>query len=207
MNTMVSGLQDASTQAQQIFRNILGAMAEPGRLFQLDKLDGPAGLNSATWQSCLALADLDTNIWIEPAVRTPQALDALRFHTGCRYTEQAEDADFAIASSNLSTPLSTFKQGSDEYPDRSCTLIVQVSDLTRGQRLRLTGPGIQSERTITIADISPDWVAQLQFNRKAFPCGIDLILTSGELLMALPRTTQITLINECASKETTCTSQ
>ncbi|GAA3968199.1 phosphonate C-P lyase system protein PhnH [Allohahella marinimesophila] len=204
---MVSGLQDACTQSQQIFRHILGAMAEPGRTFDLENLEAPTGLNSAAWQACLALADLDTKVWIEPTLRTDASIEALRFHTGCPYTEQAAEADFAIVGPALSTPLSTFDQGSDEYPDRSCTLIVQLDSLAHGEPLRLEGPGIDTERSIAVDGIGAEWVAQWQSNRAAFPCGVDLILTAGHQLMALPRTTRLSLITESVSKEATCTSQ
>ncbi|MBL2824467.1 carbon-phosphorus lyase subunit PhnH, partial [Klebsiella pneumoniae] len=70
------------------------------------------------------------------------------------------------------------------------TLIVQLASLSGGRMLRLTGAGIAEERMI--APQLPDCIIdELTERPHPFPLGIDLILTCGERLLAIPRTTHV----------------
>src|SRR3982074_2984021 len=51
-------------------------------------------------------------------------------------------------------PLDRFAFGSNEYPDRSTTLILQVDSLTQGTVFELRGPGIDGMATLR-AEIRP----------------------------------------------------
>ncbi len=63
--------------------------------------------------------------------------------------------------------------------------------LTDGD-LTLTGPGVKGERRFGFAPRDRrHFLAQWRRNGAAFPLGVDLILTAGRRLAALPRTTRI----------------
>jgi alpha-D-ribose 1-methylphosphonate 5-triphosphate synthase subunit PhnH len=185
------GFTEPVHQAQQVFRLVLAAMAEPGTLQRLPAMAAPQGLDSAAWQVCLALLDQETPLWIAPSLGSPAAIESLRFQAGCPLLDEPGRATFALATPELAGELSQFSQGSPAYPDRSTTLILQVAGLDRGGDLLLEGPGIPGQRAVSIAGFDERWLAMLAANHAGFPLGVDLILCAGEWLMALPRTTQI----------------
>jgi alpha-D-ribose 1-methylphosphonate 5-triphosphate synthase subunit PhnH len=56
---------------------------------------------------------------------------------------------------------------------------------------RLSGPGVRDEARLSIPSLGDDFLLQWERNRARFPRGIDLYVSSGELLCGLPRTTRI----------------
>lgn len=88
-------------------------------------------------------------------------------------------------------PFDRFAQGSQEYPDRSATLILQLESLDGGAPLTFEGPGIKGRATIAPHGLPPDFARQWGDNRKRFPRGIDLMLTCGNSIICLPRTTRL----------------
>ena len=88
-------------------------------------------------------------------------------------------------------PLSAFELGSDEFPKRSTTLLVQVEGLTAGRGRRLTGPGIRIETRLEARGLPDAFWQDLRHNHALFPRGVDVLLTAGRQLAALPRTTAV----------------
>ena len=67
---------------------------------------------------------------------------------------------------------------------------LNIASLSGGRMLRLTGAGIAEERMI--APQLPECILyELTERPHPFPLGIDLILTCGERLLAIPRTTHV----------------
>jgi alpha-D-ribose 1-methylphosphonate 5-triphosphate synthase subunit PhnH len=95
-----------------------------------------------------------------------------------------------IAKAEVMPELSRFDRGTDESPDRSATLVVQVSALTAGQGRRLSGPGIDGETLLEVAGLPSRFWSWRRENHALFPRGVDLLLTAGRHLTALPRTTR-----------------
>ena len=83
--------------------------------------------------------------------------------------------------------LTRFSAGTDEEPESSATLILQVAALDEGQNLRLTGPGLGAPASLRVAGLPPGFVAAWAANRALFPRGVDIILCAGDRLAALPR--------------------
>lgn len=178
--------------AQQSFRRLLKAMSEPGVIVALTSLQqGWQPLNVATTSVLLTLADNDTPVWIDDALSNESAIQNIRFHTNAPLCGQPEQAQFAVASEAISSgQLNLLAQGCDIAPDTSATLVLQVSSLSGGRMLRLTGAGINEERMI--APQLPECVLhELTERPHPFPLGIDLILTCGDRLLAIPRTTHV----------------
>jgi alpha-D-ribose 1-methylphosphonate 5-triphosphate synthase subunit PhnH len=88
-------------------------------------------------------------------------------------------------------PSSTLPFGTGEYPDRSTTIILQVASLTEGPAYELRGPGIDGATILRAAIGVPDLLDRLALNASLFPRGIDLVLVSGESIVALPRATRL----------------
>lgn len=178
--------------AQQSFRRLLKAMSEPGTIVALHALrQGWEPLNIASTSVLLTLADNDTPVWMSETLSGEATVQNVRFHTSAPLVNVPEMAQFAVASGTISgAQLNALAQGTDVAPDTSATLILQVSSLSGGRMLRLTGAGIQEERMI--APQLPDCVIdELTERPHPFPLGIDLILTCGERLLAIPRTTHV----------------
>ena len=164
---MAPGFTNPVFDSQRMFRHLLEAMSYPGRIVAVGALaSAPAPLSPAAAAACLSLVDYETPVWLDAA--TQPARDWLRFHCGCPVIADPAKARFAVAADAASLlPLSAFDPGTDEYPDRSTTLIVEVAGLP--------------------ARVWDQW----RENRVLFPGGVDLILTCGDRLAALPRTVKV----------------
>ena len=190
---MRPGLVDPVRDAQGIFRSVLDAMAHPGRVVTVPSaLEPPAPLSPATAAVCLTLLDFETPLWLDPTARTPEVLEYLRFHCGVPICEARTEAAFSVLTDALRLPpLGSFQAGSDEYPDRSTTVIVQVAQIIEGIGRRLTGPGIDGERWLALEGVSGRIWGMLQENGGLCPRGIDVLVTAGSQLVGLPRTTRL----------------
>lgn len=188
-------ISDGARRAQQTFRTVLDAMSFPGRITEIGHNPaGPGILNPATIALARCLFDHETRIWMGDGVAGVDVYDFLKFHCGCPVTKSSLEAHFAIVSTESGVPgLTQFNAGSDVYPDRATTLIVQVPDLEDGPPISLTGPGIETEATLRISGV-PDYLWRARQEQQAlFPCGVDLVFTSGSRSVALPRSTEIGL--------------
>ena len=83
-----------------------------------------------------------------------------------------------------------FAQGSEEYPDRSTTIIVQVERFA-GPALTLQGPGIKTTSAFAAEPLPAGFTQRLHDNREMFPRGIDLVFVAGERIAALPRSVRV----------------
>lgn len=184
----LSPVQDA----QQSFRYLLKATSEPGVIVSLNQLkQGWLPLEQATTCVLLTLADRDSSVWLSASLRNDLVSHNLRFHTGVQPVEQPCQAVFAVTDHHLSTEqLKGFSTGSNLSPETAITLIVQLPSLSGGRMLRLTGPGIADERMIA-PELPASLLQHLIEHPYVFPQGIDLILTCGERLLAIPRTTHV----------------
>ncbi|QNK32066.1 phosphonate C-P lyase system protein PhnH [Serratia sp. JUb9] len=189
--SLLDGFASPVAQAQQTFRLILKALSEPGVTVRLT--DGPQWppLNAATTAALLTLADGETPLLIEPALNSEQVLTNLRFHTGAPQASSAAQAAFAVYDPRLQeADLHALPHGDELAPEQGATLIVQLDDLENGAPLRLRGPGIAHSRTI--APPLPEALRRYLLARpQPFPLGLDVILTCGDALLAIPRTTHL----------------
>lgn len=179
--------------AQATFRLVMDAMARPARSMAATPLaNPPAGLAPLAGAMACALTDADTPVWLDPVLRS-DALDAwIAFHTGAPRAEAPVDAMFALVGDPRSMPpLDRFSQGSQDYPDRSATLLLQVTSLEGGVPLTFGGPGIRGRETIAPQGLPADFAAQWRANSARFPRGVDLILVADGEIAGLPRSARL----------------
>lgn len=190
---MLPGFADPVLDSQRVFRAVLDAMDHPGRVVEVPGYDtAPDPLHAATAAVCLTLADFETPVWLDSRASTLEALAYLRFHCGCRLVDAPGQGRFSLISDpERMPPLTAFDLGSDEFPERSTTLLVQVEGLTAGRGRRLTGPGIKLEARLEARGLPDAFWQGLRHNHSLFPRGIDVLLTAGRRLAALPRTTAV----------------
>lgn len=190
---LLPGFPDPVMDSQRVFRAVLDAMARPGTRVELPlHVPAPEPLEAATAAVLLALADYETAVWLDAGSGGGRVREHLRFHCGCPITDVVADADFAVVTDpRAMPPLSAFRAGTDEYPDRSATLVVQVPTLTDGEPWELSGPGIRGRGRLAPDGLPAGFRGWLAENHAGFPRGVDLILTSGWRLAALPRSTRV----------------
>jgi alpha-D-ribose 1-methylphosphonate 5-triphosphate synthase subunit PhnH len=191
---ITGGFANPVFDSQAIFRAVMDAMARPGTT-QLARAEAqpPQPLSPIAAAIALTLCDNDTPLWLDPALRRTQAAAGwLGFHTGAPLADTPADAHFAVVADPASLiALENFAQGTQEYPDRSTTLILQITSLSTGDRLALEGPGIDGGAIIAPAPLPRHFVEQWKQNRARFPRGVDVILAAPEGVACLTRTTRI----------------
>jgi alpha-D-ribose 1-methylphosphonate 5-triphosphate synthase subunit PhnH len=189
-----AGFADKVLSAQSAFRSVMSAMARPGSVQPIAvSVGAPDGMMRGTAAVALTLFDHDTPIWLDGAMAaTSEVARWLKFHTSGPVVGDASIASFALIGDAKNLPaLDRFAFGSNEYPDRSTTLIVQVESLSQGAAYELRGPGIDGT-AILQATIQPrDLFARLAINAALFPRGIDVVLVDDASIVAIPRTTRI----------------
>lgn len=183
---------DGVHASQATFRCVLNALAEPGlRQTMPVRIDGPAPLDPATTAVCLAVMDFETSVWRDAAASTPAVMSYLRFHCGCPLVSDPTQASFAILADPGSILVNEFAQGTMDYPDRSCTLIIQLPSFDSGPVRMLSGPGIKHTRTLRVDGLPDDFDRHWRENNAAFPLGVDVLFCCGDEIIGLPRTTRI----------------
>ncbi len=187
------GFRDPVLDAQSAFRTALDAMSWPGRIVPFTvALDPPPPLFLGTMALLLALADRDTPVWLDRAARGAAVLRTLRFHCGCRMVEDPGAARFAvIAAPGDAPPLARFDHGTDERPELSATVIVQVDSLSDGAGVRMTGPGNATAVRLAVSGLDGGFWRQRKEMEALFPRGIDFLFVHRDRVVALPRSTRI----------------
>ena len=188
---------DPVLDAQTSFRSALKALAEPGLIQPLNRALALENLQPATYALCLAFLDGDTPLWLAPRFDTPAIRANLAFHCGCPIVAERELALFALLDESELTDLSDFDNGSERYPDQSCTLLIQLDALSNGDALRWRGPGIKDVRSVNLPLPASFW--QQRQARSAFPRGLDAFFAAGEQVIGLPRSTRVLLNAEEAA--------
>ncbi len=200
LRSLSPGLADPSHDAQQFFREVLDAFSHPGRIVTLANVpSGPGVISQATVAYLLTLADRDTPLWLAPAFDTPEVRDYLRFHTGAPIVEDRAAATLAVLPCDDAEPFEGFAIGTDTYPDRSATLLIEVPALSAGPLRIARGPGIKGETQLAIAGLNDGFWQQCATNHALFPCGVDLVFTAGSQLLALPRSISVE-VSPCTSR-------
>jgi alpha-D-ribose 1-methylphosphonate 5-triphosphate synthase subunit PhnH len=189
-----AGFADKVLSAQSTFRSVMDAMARPGSVQRIAAAAGmPAAMMRGTAAIALTLFDHDTPLWLDPLMsETSEVTKWLKFHTGAPVVADSLICSFALIGDARALPgLDRFAFGTNEYPDRSTTLILQVESLTQGSILELRGPGIDGVAMLQ-ATIEPmDLVERLAINAALFPRGIDVVLVHDDAIVAIPRTTRL----------------
>ncbi len=188
------GFVDKVLSAQSTFRSVMDAMARPGSVQRIVPTAGtPGPMMRGTAAIALTLFDHDTPLWLDARMtESPELVKWLKFHTGAPVIQDFSVASFALIGDGAALPaLERFALGTNEYPDRSTTLIVQVDSLDAGRSFELRGPGIDGVATLQATIKPADLFERLRVNEALFPRGIDLVLVADDAVVAIPRTTRV----------------
>jgi len=187
VTVLAPGFSDPGHDAQRLFRAVLDVFAHPGRIMSLpDPPAGPGTISPATAAYLLTLVDRDTPLWLAPEFELPAVRDFVRFHTGAPIVARRDEAVFAVLAHDTAS-LDGFAIGTDPYPDRSATLVIEVPVLGAGAARRWRGPGIDGQAAVAVGGLGADFWQAWADNHALFPCGVDVVFAAGSQLLALPR--------------------
>ncbi|MCL4527717.1 MAG: phosphonate C-P lyase system protein PhnH [Gammaproteobacteria bacterium] len=171
---------------QRTFRVLLEAMSCPGQCMTLPDSAEESPFRPACTAILRTLLDADTPV----ALAYPDAAAEYWLRMRCRApVVTPKDAVFAVAA-DWSWEDHIFPIGTEEEPESSATLIIEIPTLQGGPNLILRGPGIHGMRAIA-PKIGAGFLPFSQHNHSLYPRGVDLILCSGRDFFCLPRTTEI----------------
>ena len=199
MTISKNAFSDKPVDSQTTFRHILTSMSEPGVISTLTA-SGSFGKMSASMASIgQTLADATTSIYLSPNLLVDNdAIDNIKFYIESPITDEKEKSDFAfINNDDLESSYKdfvNFPQGNNEYPELSTTIIVGVDSFEAGQKIKMTGPGIESERTMQLGNVSSEYLEYLVNRAPKFPLGLDFIFTCGDKILCLPKTTKLEVL-------------
>ncbi|MES2916494.1 MAG: phosphonate C-P lyase system protein PhnH [Pseudomonadota bacterium] len=183
-DALSGGFAEAPVQSARAFREILEALARPGMIRRVSGATPPAPLSVAAGVALLVLADPTTRVHLAGAADCPAVRDWIAFHVGAP-PARAEEADFAVGTWEALHPVTRFRIGQPDYPDRSATLIVECDRLVN-HGPALTGPGIETATWLNLPE-----TAAFHANRALFPLGFDTLFTAQDRIAGLPRSTRV----------------
>lgn len=172
-------LPDAAEERDNAtFEAVLMALAMPGTIRSLPEPGLAPVLLALVDRECRAFADDENHA-------------ALLVQTGATPVpaELADHLAMRLDSEESLARLARVTAGSLLYPDQGATVIAPAR-IGTGQRLRLTGPGIETATEIALDGLHPGlWAARARLCR--YPLGIEMIFVDGDRLLALPRSTSV----------------
>lgn len=167
------------TRTNATFEALMWGLSRPGSVQQLPT-PGMAGIAEALLdRECRVFCD-DTHL-----------ADVISGLGAARVALPLADHCFLSLASSLDQ-LAQVATGSALYPDSGATIVAGAGFGT-GQRLRLTGPGIETVSEIALDGIAPSfWALRAALCR--YPAGFDLFLIDGARVIGLPRSTTIEVL-------------
>lgn len=161
------------------FEALMWALSRPG-IVQVLPTSGAAGISEA-------LIDRECRVFCDDPT-----LANFIFGLGAARADLAL-ADHCFLSLDKDVDrLAQVSVGSALYPDVGATVVAEARFGT-GQRLRLSGPGIETFAHIALDGIAPGfWAMRAALCR--YPAGFDLFLICGAQVIGLPRSTKIEVL-------------
>ncbi|MFY0782629.1 phosphonate C-P lyase system protein PhnH [Peribacillus simplex] len=189
---------DVVHDIQTVYRKLVTATSRPGTLVVLEReaktLDVQMECLSST--ILLALTVLDPEVTFKVIAKEGEAVS--RMINQLTYSKPVDlpEADFIFilhdaSDEQMKEALNKAKVGNLLNPHESAMIILEVPDVTKGDSMILSGPGIQEESFISLPNVSV-WLGARNEKNIEFPLGIDMyFVDQQDRLIALPRTTQI----------------
>ncbi len=163
-------------RANATFEALMWALARPGESRDMPNQGLEDIVETLVDRECIAFTD------------TP-AITHLVARTGAAIglVEQADHLFLATLDGAL---IARVACGSALYPDDGATVVATVAHV--GQRLRLTGPGIEGFRDVTLAVPASFWALRAELC--SYPEGFDLFLVDGRSVIGIPRSTHVEVL-------------
>ena len=189
---------DVVHDIQTVYRKLVTATSRPGTLVVLDREARTLDVQMECLSSTILLARtvLDPEVSFKVISKAEEAVS--RMINQLTYSKPVDlpEADFIFilhdaSEEQMKEALNKAKVGNLLNPHESAMIILEVPDVTKGDSMILSGPGIQDESFLSLPNVSA-WLAAGNAKNMEFPLGIDMyFVDQQDRLIALPRTTQI----------------
>ena len=190
LRTLAPGLADPAHDAQQLFRAILDATSHPGRIVSLPAAPSRPGRAERRRDGLSPHPGRPRHAGLAGRASStgPRSATSCASMPARRSWRSVPTRSSPSWPSATPQPFEGFSLGTDAYPDRSATLIVEVADLSGRADAAVAWPGHRRPHRPSPLRACPtmfwqDWAA----NHGLFPCGVDIVFTAGTELCALPR--------------------
>jgi alpha-D-ribose 1-methylphosphonate 5-triphosphate synthase subunit PhnH len=192
---------DMVHDAQELFRILLEALANPGRVLSIRQYAGLFAGQGRWLAPAVTLLDKGTGFYWDGDTETGEEI---RLLTGAPRTALGE-ADFVFLSrgeysalpggTEAARILSRVRQGNHVDPHLSALLFIAAGKgggETAGDTLALKGPGIPPEgRTVRLSPAETAWCRARDGEGFEYPCGVELVfLREDDSILALTRKTE-----------------
>jgi alpha-D-ribose 1-methylphosphonate 5-triphosphate synthase subunit PhnH len=187
--------------AQEVFRLLLEALANPGRVLSLRSYAALFSENGRWLALALTLLDNETAFyWSGPE----EVGEEILFLTGAE-SASPEQADFLFlsgpfsgAGDGVADMLSRIKPGTPENPHDSALILAAVQR-DEGDRAvlhgaMLHGPGVPPEgRRVDLCPAEAAWLRTRDERGFKYPCGVEMVFIREDLsFMAITRKAEVT---------------
>lgn len=189
---------DVVHDIQTVYRKLVTATSRPGTLVVLEREAKTLDVQMECLNSTilLALTVLDPEVTFNVIAKEEEAVS--RMINQLTYSKPVDlpEADFIFilhdaSEEQMKEAMTKAKVGNLLNPHESAMIILEVPDVTKGDSMILSGPGIQEESFISLPNVSA-WLGVRNEKNIEFPLGIDMyFVDQQDRLIALPRTTQI----------------
>ncbi|KON70547.1 hypothetical protein AKG34_18435 [Peribacillus butanolivorans] len=189
---------DVVHDIQTVYKKLVAATSRPGTLVVLEReakmLDVQMECLSST--ILLALTVLDPEVTFKIISKEEEIVSRMINQLTYSKAVDLSEADFIFILQDASNEqrkdaINKAKVGNLLNPHESAMIILEVSDVTKGNSMILSGPGIHQESFICLPNVST-WMSVRNEKNIEFPLGIDMyFVDEQDRLIALPRTTQI----------------
>ncbi|MEJ7801643.1 MAG: phosphonate C-P lyase system protein PhnH [Ilumatobacter sp.] len=191
--------------SQRTFRLLLDAFSRPGRIVDLSALAAHHGVEPVLLP-VLALADLDTTVAvIDEPDRGVAFAEIVARSTNAPITRGLDDADLVLASGTVTAAqIALLRCGDAWAPECGARLALRCTRLddtdrvpVGGIRLRVSGPGASSGRTVAVDGVAADVFDALQLANAEHPAGVDTwLIDGGGRCVGVPRSSSIEIMEE-----------
>ncbi|ERG97260.1 phosphonate C-P lyase system protein PhnH [Haloquadratum walsbyi] len=203
---------DPVHDTRQTFRTLCTALSHPGTIKEV-------GVTPADHAVVATLVDHELQAQIDD--------EELRSALDARGRYEAADADEADIIHTRGTPswdIRNVSRGTLLEPSDGATVIYRVETLTTPASsssspsrsaferdgtinhdvVRIDGPGVPAEtdRTVTIG-LPPEELDRISIAQSTYPRGVDVIITTAESVLAIPRSVSISRVTHEDTKSTT----
>ena len=162
------------------FEALMWALSRPGSVQSLPE-SGMAGIAEA-------LLDRECRVFCKDAALAGRVAS---FGAALVPVAMADHCFMSPEGARALDLLAQVQVGSALYPDAGTTVVANAGFGT-GQRLRLTGPGIDTFTDIALSVAPAFWSLRAELCR--YPAGFDLFLICGAQVIGLPRSTTIEVL-------------
>lgn len=176
----IAAPEPSELRTSATYEALMWALARPGDSREMPETGLAAIVETLVDLECSVLS-------YDPALRNIAAA------TGARLTDDFYSADhlFLVSLDGLEQRLPSINCGSALYPDDGATLVVEAKH-EPGQRVRLSGPGIDGSTEIVLGMSPGFWAMRAMLC--TYPEGFDLLVVDGCSVIGIPRSTQVEVL-------------